>query len=126
MISKKIEIPIYDQNLVVVFYSQDEFEELRNLLFSDYNINLEENNTLGAVYAKGDTGHIITWIDIDRENILAVISHESMHLAGKVFMLIGQEIDLQQSEIMAYLTGWMFQTILDILPKEKIKNRKIA
>jgi cytidine deaminase len=123
MIKKVIPISMYDQDLIIYLYTERDKSELKTELFKEYDFALEDNTTLGAVIAKSNTDQIITWINIEKPNLLKTVCHESVHLAHKILGLIGEtEMELTHTEIIAYTTGWMFQSILDQLIKEKIIN----
>ena len=109
---KKIEIPIYYGYLVIVV--SDNYQEVAK------KYNLKENVDLYGAFVwvkKKEVGASEFLICIDENISNHLIAHEVVHLVNAIFLQTGCELDRQNDEPQAYLTGWVFQQIEKFLTK---------
>lgn len=115
MRKKIIKVPIYFGNLVML--QTNKFEKVNKNYNSDFI--KEDNDIYDAVVFKNTKKHINQYIVVFRKNTnYAVIAHETVHLVNTIFKDHGVELDLDNDEPQAYLTGWIFNKIDKFLNKK--------
>ena len=114
MRKKVIKIPIYFGNLVML--QTNKFQKVNK----SYNSNFtkEDNDIYDAVVFKDSKKHINQYVIVVRKNpSYSVIAHETVHLVNAIFKDHGIELSLDNDEPQAYLTGWLFEKIDEVLNK---------
>jgi hypothetical protein len=102
MIKKKIQIPIYNCDLTIIYDNDLSYicEKYRTRPLTNY----------GAVVLRDPWRpfHYIVAFTHSKEGIIA---HEVVHLVNHIFKDRGVELDLENDESQAYLTGWLYDKI---------------
>lgn len=115
MIIKEISIPIYFGKLVIIF--TDELERLNPL----YNTNIKEDDYDAVVFLdKPESNTVIVAI---KKKDWSVIAHETVHVVNAIFLSCNIQLDRNNDEPQAYLTGWVIQQIDDFLKEVEIKSK---
>lgn len=115
MRKKIIKVPIYFGDLVML--QTNKFEKVNK----SYNSNFtkDDNKIYDAVVFKDSKKHINQYVVVFRKNPdYTVIAHETVHLVNAIFKDHGIELDLDNDEPQAYLTGWIFNKIDKFLNKK--------
>lgn len=106
MILKRKKIPILDIWLIVFIYKEpDEVYERFPLYIFDPPINDSQ------AFAFEIDGKIHIGLQDDGKITHGIIAHECLHAVNKIFLLIGQKLDLENDEFEAYLLGWMVDLV---------------
>lgn len=109
MIKEKIEIPIFKGTLTVI--------KDKNLKYVERKYKTPCLDGYGAVTIKNEKKYrhyIVAFEYVDQ----GIIAHEIVHLVNYIFLDCGIHLDRQNDETQAYLTGWLFEKIHEIV-KEK-------
>lgn len=102
MIEKKIKVPILKDYIKIVV-----FEDYR-LINEMYNA--EFTSTTEAVVTRwGDAG-VLALFRKDKLT-LQVLVHECVHIVNFIFKAKGIDLDIDNDELQAYLTDWVFNEI---------------
>jgi|SRR6478736_86959 len=105
--NKTIEIPIYCGKLTMLLVDSLKYieEEYKTPPLDDY----------GAVTLKDETSyrHYVTAFT-DKEH-LSNIAHEIVHVKNYIYSDCAMELDVINDEPEAYLTGWLFEQIYNLL-----------
>ena len=100
--------------------------------YGDYDFR-ESEQASATTYPKmvrkssGKCGVLIVFNDSDKvggSEIVANISHESLHAANCIFRDIGMEYSLDNDEHAAYMVGWIARCCWKVLQKEIYKDNK--
>ena len=107
---KTINIPIYGFKLTIIFN--------KNLdgVIKKYKLtgNFED---LGALTFESDLKYRHIIVAFNDASDLSIVAHEIVHIKNYIFLRIGATVDLNNDEPEAYLTGWLFNQINDLLKK---------
>lgn len=108
MRKKVIPIPIFEGKLTIV-YDQD-------LTWVEKNYKTGPLDNYGAVTIKDESKyrHYVVAFEYYSGSIIA---HEIVHLINYIFIDCGINLDRQNDETQAYLTGWLFEQIQEFLNK---------
>lgn len=118
MITKEVSIPIYFGTLVMIF--TDELEKLNPV----YKINIKEDDYDAVVFLdKPESDKVI--VAIKRKD-WSVIAHETVHVVNAIFLSCNIQLDRNNDEPQAYLTGWVVQQIDDFLKEVESKSEQNA
>jgi len=113
MITKEVSIPIYFGKLVMIF--TDELEKLNPV----YKTNIKEDDYDAVVFLdKPESDKVI--VAIKRKD-WSVIAHETVHVVNAIFLSCNIQLDRNNDEPQAYLTGWVVQQIDDFLKEVESK-----
>lgn len=110
MIKKKINIPIYSGELVMIkakgltevgkHYDMDGFEHFQ-----------------AVVWRNEKKGYLKLYVALSDNSSAKVIAHEAVHLVNHVFTAMRVSLDAYNDEPQAYLTGWFVEQIEKFLKK---------
>ena len=115
MITKEVSIPIYFGTLVMIF--TDELEKLNPV----YKTNIKEDDYDAVVFLdKPESDKVI--VAIKRKD-WSVIAHETVHVVNAIFLSCNIQLDRNNDEPQAYLTGWVVQQIDDFLKEVESKSK---
>jgi hypothetical protein len=118
MITKEVSIPIYFGTLVMIF--TNELEKLNPV----YKTNIKEDDYDAVVFLdKPESDKVI--VAIKRKN-WSVIAHETVHVVNAIFLSCNIQLDRNNDEPQAYLTGWVIQQIDDFLKEVESKSEQNA
>jgi len=109
----KYEIPLYYGELKVVI--TNDFKKALTKLKIKFNPTFKPNS-YGAFVVPEDTD-IIT-VFVKPKTTARIISHESVHIVNWVFKKCYINLDLENDEPQAYLTGWVVDKIHESLDKK--------
>lgn len=106
MIKKTINIPIYHSKLTII-YDKD-------LSYVNEKYGTEPLTNYGGIAMRNPYrfGHYIVSLTYKNGSIIA---HEVVHLVNYIFQDRGIELDRNNDEPQAYLTGWLFEQIDNFL-----------
>lgn len=109
---KEVEIPIYFGSLIMIF--TDQLESLNGI----YNTDIKEEDYDAVVFTQvKDSSKIVLAI---KKVDWPTIAHEVVHVVNNIFLSCGVQLDRHNDEPQAYLTGWVFNEIVEFL--KEIKN----
>lgn len=118
MIRKKIiRVPIYQAKVTVLLV--DSLKEIED------RYQLKDTECVAAMVFRRKYNYFVAFERLDP----GIIAHEVTHLVNHIFYDRGVELDLVNDEPQAYLTGWLYGNIYDIIYKKfnygqtKISNR---
>ena len=118
MITKEVSIPIYFGTLVMIF--TDELEKLNPV----YKTTIKEDDYDAVVFLdKPESDKVI--VAIKRKD-WSVIAHETVHVVNAIFLSCNIQLDRNNDEPQAYLTGWVVQQIDDFLKEVESKSEQNA
>ena len=118
MITKEVSIPIYFGTLVMIF--TNELEKLNPV----YKTNIKEDDYDAVVFLdKPESDKVI--VAIKRKD-WSVIAHETVHVVNAIFLSCNIQLDRNNDEPQAYLTGWVVQQIDDFLKEVESKLEQNA
>lgn len=138
---KKIKIQNYPRYLFFTFLEETDKEDLNNQFiylskkqefefededFEDgvcYCFDVKEKKTrdYGILLVFSNSSLIPK--DYSFVELLGTITHESIHILNKIFIAIGQDWDLENDEMEAYLGGYITEQIVTYLLEEKILQK---
>jgi len=105
---KKIEIPIYYNNLIIVVPDTDDFSEV----VKKYNIKEDVSGYGAFVWTRENNNSTIDYLICIPQNCSNhLIAHEVVHLVNALYINKGIQLDRHNDEPQAYLTGWFFKEI---------------
>jgi hypothetical protein len=107
--TKKIPISIYFQNLII--HKVDTYVEVNK----KYGNDIPEGVYSAVVFRIDKNTTVMAIEDID----YGIIAHEVVHLVNSVFKEVGIQLDLDNDEPQAYLTGYIMKQICNFLDNEK-------
>jgi hypothetical protein len=110
MRKKTIAIPIYFGKLTIII--TNDFKEVDEI----YNTRIDENLYDAVVFEIKDKDEYIVVI---KKVEWSIIAHEVVHLVNAIFLKCGIELDRQNDEPQAYLTGWIVNEIDKFLKVNK-------
>lgn len=127
---KEFKNDIYPRRLWV----STSWEEVKDKFstYGDYDFR-ESEQASATTYPKmmrkssGKCGVLIVFNDIDKvggSEIVANISHESLHAVNFIFSDLGMEYSLNHDEHAAYMVGWIARCCWKVLQKEIYKDNK--
>lgn len=105
---KKINIPIYRSQLTMIFDKDLSYVEKKHKTSSLQNF--------GAVTLK-DESKYRNYVVAFEYSSGSIIAHEIVHIINYIYLDCGIELDRENDENQAYLTGWLFDEIYDFLNK---------
>jgi hypothetical protein len=108
MIKKKIRIPIFEAALTVILD--------KDLSYVQKTYNTSSLVEYGAITMRDPNAfkhYIIAFESKDN----GLIAHEVVHAINYLFLDVGVELDRENDETQAYLTGWMFDQVYKVLNK---------
>lgn len=103
---KKVKIPIYFRELVIIK------AKCLTSLNKKYKVDIKKDS-MGAVMFRHKDKYIVAFQKSDISGSL--IAHESVHIVNAVFEDIRANLDIINDEPQAYLTGWIFEQIENAL-----------
>jgi hypothetical protein len=107
---KKVQIPIYYGNLIIVV--SDDY----NAVAKKFNLKQEVNLYGAFSWANRDKKDILNYyVCVDEKVSNHLIAHEVVHLVNFIFLEKRIELDRINDEPQAYLTGWIFKQINSFL-----------
>lgn len=106
MKSKRIKIPIYDGNLVIIFD-----KDLKKVEKKYDTTPLDKCD--GVVFQALDGDYVVALSTNDP----SIICHETIHLVNRLFNNRGVELDIDNDEPQAYMAEWFFKQINDFINK---------
>lgn len=106
----KIDIPIYFGTLIVIV-TDGGMQEVKE----KFSIKEDVSKYSAFVWAKNEDGFPEYYISIDKNVSNHLIAHEVVHLVNYLFIDKGIKLDRKNDEAQAYLTGWFFQQIENVL-----------
>ena len=114
-IVREVPIPIYFGTLVIIF--TDELERL-NLV---YKTNIKEDDYDAVVFLdKPDSDKVIVAI---KKKEWSIIAHETVHVVNAIFLNCNIQLDRNNDEPQAYLTGWVINEIDQFLREVDSKSK---
>ena len=115
MVKKKIQIPIYDGELIV--YQVKNWDEMKKKFHKGGGLsNIYVASTFTNYRKSGGTQYIVAFRG-DPSN--ATIVHEAIHLTNLIFRDRGIKISTDNDEPQAYFTDWIFTQIENALSKNE-------
>jgi hypothetical protein len=112
-IIKEVPIPIYFGTLVIIF--TDQLENLNPI----YKTNIVEDDYDAVVFLdKPDSNKVIVAI---KKKDWSVIAHETVHVVNAIFLSCNIQLDRNNDEPQAYLTGWVVNEIDKFLTEVESK-----
>jgi hypothetical protein len=124
IVSKSQNVPIYATRLHIVVTNDlcKDKEEINRRFHQNFG---EDFNSLGLSEERG--GHLFVLINVAKHKkifkkdwdveLVATITHESVHLCNMLFKVIGAKTDLKNDESQAYLTDWFAKEIYKLTKK---------
>jgi len=109
MKKKTFEIPIYQGKLTVILD--------KDLKYVEKKYKTIPLDNFGAVTLRNEAKYrhyVVAFTDKDH---LSNIAHEIVHLKNYIFKTIGAQLDFDNDEAEAYLTGYLFDVIYDFMHK---------
>ena len=103
MRSRTISIPIYYGKLTIIID--------KDLSFVEKKYKTTTLNDFGAVVIKDKVGYRHYIVAFTDEKHLSNIAHEIVHIKNYIFLDCGIELDRNNDEAEAYLTGYLFDKI---------------
>lgn len=103
---KTIDIPIYGVKLTMVL--DDDFSYVEN----KYNLNTLNGRAVTIVNSEIYRHIIVAFVD---KKYVGSIAHEVVHIKNYICLWCGAELDRENDEYEAYLTGWLFEQIYKFL-----------
>jgi|SRR6478736_3229788 len=107
MIVKTIKIPIYCGELTIILDKDLKYVEKK------YKTTSLEN--FGAVTLKDKSKYRHYVVAFSDRNHLSNIAHEIVHIKNHIFLDCAMELDRYNDEPEAYLTGWLFDQIHNVI-----------
>lgn len=109
---KEIEIPIYCASLTMILDNDLSYIE------KEYRSQYKEYGSLedaGAVTLKDKSKYrhyVVAFTDVEH---LSNVAHEIVHIKNEIYLDCAMELDRNNDEPEAYLTGWLFDEIYKFL-----------
>lgn len=101
MIRKRIKIPMYFQNLMII--QTDDFDEIEKV----YGLDKAPGGYDAVTFLwKGDIVVVF-----NSKVTPSIVAHESVHICSFIFYLVGAEKDINNDEHEAYITGYVVEQI---------------
>lgn len=112
MKQKTIDIPIYCCKLTLILDKDLSFvqSEYKTSDLSNYGAVVLHNESVNRHYIAAFT---------DKKH-LSNIAHEVVHIKNNIFIDCGIPLDRQNDEPEAYLTGWLFEQILEFFNEKEL------
>lgn len=110
MINRTFKIPIYQATVTVILDKDLSYVEkkYKTVSLSNY----------GAVTMRNDN-HFKKYVLAFEYSDSSIIAHEIVHLINYLYLDCGIELDRVNDEHQAYLSGWLFKKIENILKSKK-------
>ena len=116
----EIDIPIYPFRFWII--TTDDFKKANEkYLSSDLEFNDHEHEAYAFFDPQKDGSTIIGVMFKEGELAYSIIVHEMVHVVNYIFHFASVKPDLDNDETQAYLSQWVFETIIKTLKKHKIK-----
>ena len=115
MITKEIKIPIYFGKLILIY--TDNLEKVNQV----YNTKIDDSLYDAVVFEPMDKDEYVIAIKVAKWSIIA---HEIVHVVNAIFLKCGIELDRNNDEPQAYLTGWVAEEIDKFLKDVNGKKKK--
>lgn len=110
IIKKKIKIPIFFYEIMVVL--TDNLQDYAKTL----GYKVDEN--YAAFVVSEDSSLSFAVFDVN-ELSLSILVHETVHIVNAIFKYTGIELDVNNDETQAYLTGFIFNELLNVIKKHE-------
>jgi hypothetical protein len=114
MKSTKFYVPIYRANITVYLG-----EDLKYISDKYKTSNLSNYGAVTMVNPNNPFKNYIVGFSSAYDN--GLIAHEVVHLVNHIFLDVGMQLDRQNDEAQAYLTGFLFDKIEEFLKKYRRK-----
>ena len=116
MIKKKVKIPIYYGDLIII--KCNDWKEVNK------KYKKKKKKTFEAIVFKYDTkkGYTKYVAAFSKKPTGATIAHEVTHLVNHIFIDRVMQLDPYNDEPQAYLTGWFFEQIDNFFKNKKAKK----
>jgi hypothetical protein len=108
MKSKIIKVPIYLSNILVI--NTLDYKDVNAFYGTDI-----DESLYSAVVFEDKKGKIVLAI---QEKRLDIIAHEIVHIVNMIFKRCGVQLDLDNDEPQAYLTGYIFKEVIKFIDYE--------
>lgn len=102
MTEKKIKVPIFNDYIKIVV-----FEDYKQI---NEKYNAEFTNTTEATVTRWGNAGVLALFRKDKVT-LQVLVHECVHIVNFIFKAKGIVLDVDNDELQAYLTDWVFNEI---------------
>lgn len=110
---KKIKIPIYFGNLIVILT-----DDLNNIGYKG--VIPDMSDCYAYCFKENSNGFTDYYIVLDIENVKpSIIAHEALHCVGEIFEDRGIKMDINNDEPQCYLLGWVVKQCHEFLNKNK-------
>jgi len=110
MLKKTVRIPIYFGKLVIIV--TDDFKDVNKA----YKRDIDENGYSAVVFEEKEQDEYVVAL---KKVEWSVIAHEVVHLVNYIYLRCGIELDRENDEPQAYLTGWIINEIDKFLKTKK-------
>lgn len=110
MINRTFKIPIYQATVTVILD--------KDLSYVEKKYNTVSLSNYGAVTMRNDN-HFKKYVLAFEYSDGSIIAHEIVHLINYLYLDCGIELDRVNDEHQAYLSGWLFKKIENILKSKK-------
>jgi len=114
---KKVQVDVYNQE-ILVFGSERDFRKwMKKNPIQDQEEMEERINTcsgLAGILCTEKDG-VARWFIFLEESDLSTLSHEAVHVSYMMLELVGVEHDAQNHEALAYLQGYIFKEVAQVL-----------
>jgi uncharacterized protein YlbG (UPF0298 family) len=107
MIKKTIDIPIYQCKLTMILD--------KDLKYIENTYNTISLDNFGAVTLQNKSKYRHYVVGFTNKKHLSNIAHEIVHLKNHIYLDCAMELNRNDDEPEAYLTGWLFDQIYNFL-----------
>jgi hypothetical protein len=108
MRKKTIDIPIYGVKLTIIL--DDDFSYVENIY------NLKPINGRAVTITNPNINRQVIVAFIDKKYVSSIV-HEVVHVKNYICLWCGAELDMENDEPEAYLTGYLFEQIYEFINK---------
>ena len=110
MLAKKIKIPIYRLQLMIIIYNDP--GEIRKFVKKKYGRDHDFSERIGWFFNIDDVQHVC----IDSENMSpGIIAHECKHAVNDLYQQIGARLDTENDEHECYLLMWYIDEVQKLI-----------
>ena len=111
MKKKTIKIPIYFGDFIIIL-DPDDWKNVNEIYQHRLGWTRPADKSDEAfVFEDNHNGYSKYIVCFKRHSKNSVIAHECVHLVNKLFKDRGQQLDIENDEAQAYMTGWFFEQI---------------
>lgn len=100
-IRKKIKVPLYFSDLIVI--QSNNFKKIEE----EFSIDSYEDNYSAITFKRN--GNVM--VAFKNKTNASIIAHEAVHICNHIFKNVGIQLDLDNDEAFAYLLGWVVKQI---------------